>query len=441
MRSSLESTKRFNELLEESTNRMSSLYLSGSFRDIYPATMFSSSYFNRFINNLIVNDLKKIMKKSGYTLDEMFSKHDSDENTHEYMEQMKEVYETNKSLNHKLAKIALNIQRKKYPGLNNPKPALEFKDTIAGYSKEYLRDMEEYQRKYGGQFFSPSAISRAGSNTMAMRLFAYGNNLPSPPKKAMYAISLLHPLTDDYMDKSIIDKQVITGISQKLAHIDVPTSNPYEGLIYDLIDDLFEDYPPGDYPVLSHILENLHNEQIRSLKQKDMKIDLEDIVDISLRKGGLSTLAAGHIALGGLTERQFKFFYEIGGLFQLIDDFSDTAEDIGDGVNTIWTSDILRGKKCDKSLYQTLGLHKDILERTKKEYALDFARPNFAVNLYEHGFKMLALRGFYVNENYFEKSAQKLVKKTLPLNYNKVRSLMLYLHPRINGVLTESSLD
>ncbi len=433
----LRSSSRFDELIAESTDRMASIYFGEISKDVYIQTMFSSSSFDRFLNNLMGHDIKRIVSKTGHTLEEMISGSEQGDNT-ERVEQIKRAYDGDKSLSHRLARIALRIQRKRQPILNRSEEILQFKDRVSGYSREYLKDVERYKEVYGEQFFSLSAISRAGANVMAMRLFAQGNDLPQPPKKAMYAIALLHPLTDDYMDQGFVDSKIVQGISQKLAEVDVTTSNPYEKLVYDLIDDLFEDYPREEHPILPHILESLHQEQIRSLKQKDNGISREDIVDISLRKGGLSTLAAGYIALGGLTERQFKFFYELGALFQFIDDSADTTEDINDGVSTIWTSPILSGKDCDETLSRILGLHQHIRNQAR-DYVKDFTHPTLATTLYDKGFRALMLRGFFVNEEHFSTDTRDLVRRTLPAKYEEVKSLILYLHPRINGILAESS--
>lgn len=424
---------RFTELLESSTHQMASEYLGEINIESYPKTMFSSSRLDRLLNNLIGQDIKRLMKLTGCTLDDLISCNEDENKTAAVIKKIKEAYDQNKSPSHILGKIALKIQEKRQPIKDRLEKILMLKEKITSNTKEYHQDIEEYKQKYGEQFFSSSAISRAGSNVMAMRLFAQGNDLPTPPKKAMYAIALLHPITDDYLDQGLVNTGIVNGISQKLENMAVQTTNPYEKLVYDLIEDLFKDYPQKEHPILTQILKQLHGEQIRSLEQKSERIDMEKIIDISLRKGGLSTLAAGYIALGKLTERQFKFFYELGALFQFIDDSADTQEDKQDKVKTIWTSAMLKGNKCDQAFYRTLGLHEHILGRAKSDYALDFTYPDFATTLYEQGFRMLMLRGFFINENEFEEETKNKIKQTLPADYKKIQSLMLYLHPVING--------
>jgi len=436
------SVKRFDELLEESTRKMGLVYFENYNEKVYKETMFASSFFDRFLNNIIGYDLKRIMKKTGHTLDEILSGYGPNDHSTKTIEEIKEAANADKSVIRFMSKLALKIQKLRQPIFNRLDQILQFKETVSQCSWDYIEGMKAYQENYGKELFSSSAISRAGSNVLAMRLFAEGNDLPCPPNKAMYAIALLHPLTDDYMDRKAVDStKLVEGIDKKLAGLNVLTDNPYEKIVYDLIDDIFEDYSKENHPVMLHILEELHREQIRSLNQKDSKISAQDIIDISLHKGGLSTLSAAYIALGGLTERQFKFFYELGALFQFIDDSADTQEDINDDVRTIWTSKMLQDQPCDEPFFRVLQLHKYIQHQSVTDYTKDFTYPHFVNTLYNVGFKALMLRGYYVNEEQFSPHVKKMIKDTVPVDYEEMKSTILYLHPRISGELYSSTLE
>lgn len=241
-------------------------------------------------------------------------------------------------------------------------------------------------------------------------------------------------MTDDYFDRGMIGREVVEGIARKLEGIDVKARNPYENAVYELIDDIFTDYPQDKHPALAQILKKLHAEQVQSMRQKSQNLPFRDIVDISVRKGGLSVLSAAYIALGGLTERQMDFFYHGGAVFQFIDDLLDVEEDVRDGIQTIWTSRLKAGEPFDEQFHRVLQLQKYACTRMPGNVA-DFAHPELVSKLYDVAFKGLMLRGYFVNEERFSVAARKEVTMTLPISDSDVRPAILYMHSKVHGQL------
>lgn len=426
------SISEFETIIKESTNRLQKVYFQEfNTKDVFN-DLFSFSSLSRFTNNIIALDLKQMGRKVGFSYNYDFSLANKAQEAEEMSKKMEHIYATKKSFLHLFSKYLLRKKQEKYNfSQANLNQVNTFKDKVISYQNDFAKDMIDYQKRYGVELFSESAIERAGKNVMSMCLFADSNNLPKPPKRAMNALALLHPLTDDFMDADLVDKRVVQGISDCVEGKTPITDNKYENLIYTLIEDMFSDFPADKYPIYQDTIRKLHQEQINSLQQKDPFISTEDIVNISLVKGGLSTVAAGYISLGNLTKNQLKFFYEAGGLFQFIDDLGDINKDIDEGVRTIWTERVIDNVKCDEPFYRTAKVHNHIMYEQFPIYSDDFIHGDMVKILYDIGYRMLMSRGYFVHENYFNRQLKKEIKSHAPINYNELGRVMNFFDKQI----------
>jgi len=380
----------------------------------------NASPFDRLLNGLILKDAMRTLNSAGYSLENI-----STLNLRE-LEHLASVLEDSQaklSPARYLAWVAMKVQKVRYGnGITIESDGSHC--VVVKYSEDCAEGMREREKKYGHELFTPAVVARASYNVMAMRLFAQANGKPCPPNDAMYALALLHPLTDDCFDKGTADRQTVSGITRKLQGMDVPARNRSEAAIYGLVNDMYAAYPASEHPTLVHILQRLHGAQIKAEEQKNPAIADERIVDLSFEKGGLSLLAMGYIAFGGLTWKEAAFFYEGGTVFQLIDDLNDLAEDMADGVNTLWTRASMQGKPLDEPFNAMLHLQNAVTARLPENTA-GFANQTLANRIYTGGFTALAMAGYFANEQRFTPGFREDMAGKVPLNYNLLRQLAL----------------
>ena len=80
---------------------------------------------------------------------------------------------------------------------------------------------------------------------------------------------------------------------------------------------------------------NVHIAQKDSLKQFDQNISKEEILDITLRKGGYSLLMCRHYIDLPVSNELNEAWYQLGGIIQITNDLYDIHKDLQDGIHTL----------------------------------------------------------------------------------------------------------
>jgi len=265
------------------------------------------------------------------------------------------------------------------------------------YAQEYYADVEEYQRKYGGEYFTEVAVARGAINVISMRIFAEldGKNVLAPQRHAMNAIALLHPVTDEVIDSGNFDPRTMKKLSDLLEGRSVEGNSPYEKLVFDLVGFIYKAYPPAEHPLLDWSLRSMHELQLKSTQQKG-DLPLEAVLHTSFFKGGLATLIAGYLSVGQLSHEQQAFFFKSGCAFQLLDDLSDIEQDRKDGISTVWTK-ALREKKGVRDPMKRLLQMERAFEDEMKTWHDGSKGLEKMKAIYPFGFKATLVKAFTKN--------------------------------------------
>jgi len=217
-------------------------------------------------------------------------------------------------------------------------------DRIASFGNDFRVDFEKYKQQYGAQYFSEDAFTRSVSTVTGIRFFAsvVGSN---PPIRALNAIALLHPITDDLIDNGLFPKKSLQKLIRLLdGDQSVLAENEVERVVFGLVNDIYINFTEKEHPFLHWAIRRLNAEQIRSSSAQVKGAKTEALLDVAFKKGGLSMVVASYIAYGGLSLKEFEYFFKQVAIFQLMDDFSDIYKDIDEGVETIWTQEVTNGK-------------------------------------------------------------------------------------------------
>lgn len=164
---------------------------------------------------------------------------------------------------------------------------------------------------------------------------------------AMFAYSMLYPLTDNYLDNPDISmsekKSFNDRFYQKIRNnIDQP-ANDEEIRIFSMIDLIDADFPRDKYPNVFKGLLAILDGQKKSLEQhKSNNLNDTDLLHYTFYKGGASVLADAYLVRGELSENEASFAYGYGIILQLADDLQDITEDLKNHHDTPYNQGSLR---------------------------------------------------------------------------------------------------
>lgn len=290
--------------------------------------------------------------------------------------------------------------------------------------REFRQDVDEYRKMYGGTFFNDDAVARGAVNSLSMKIFSYFNSKqPVPNRKAVNAIALLHPLTDVAIDRGLVKPSTLAKLGRLLefGEHQQPDSD-YERILFDLVQWIFDAFPKAQHPFLHQSLLDMHEVQIRSMSQTK-EISPEELLDITFLKGGLSTLIAGYLALGELTEKQAQFFFQGGGIGQIMDDLHDISTDLEENVGTVWTRRIRQNESLGPVLEKFLRME-SVFESDLPNLTSDFGSPKQFAGIYKFAFKFNLMRALAKNRKYFTRKDLSPVAGHLPVGVNTLKSFM-----------------
>ncbi len=272
---------------------------------------------------------------------------------------------------------------------------------------------------------SIASVYQALRNVWIMNTLQFYLGIKAAHTDAIFGYSMVYPYLDNVLDdagRSISDK---LGLVLKLrAWLEGEEESPatlQEEKLQALIALVEGQYPRSEFPGVYRSMLSIYNGQIKSLMQQrgSEAADREDILSISLEKGGTSVLADGYLVAGELTPRQEDFCFGFGVFLQFADDLQDIAEDL---ENDHWTlfSQKAGHSPLDPLVYKLLRYMSIILEHKldgsiPHEKALkDMIRPNctlmFMESVGKHG-------------GYFSRHCVRRFQRAFPVKFGYLRKM------------------
>jgi hypothetical protein len=157
-----------------------------------------------------------------------------------------------------------------------------------------------------------------------------------------FGYSLLYPYTDNYLDDpTVLPKtklDFVRALGRRLAGENGQVLIPAISKPFELIGKIEGEYPRQGYPEVFGSLLAIHDAQVRALRQQNSRsLTAQDVLEISVEKGGTSVLADAYMASGVLEEGVEDFAFGFGVCLQLMDDLQDLEEDLRRGHQTLMT--------------------------------------------------------------------------------------------------------
>ncbi len=224
--------------------------------------------------------------------------------------------------------------------------------------------------------------------------------LPEDLREVMFAASAIHPAQDDFIDRNQVTEEMIIQMEKKIKGEEISSEFEDVNAVFRLIDIIYSKYPVSSHPELVEILLKLHEWQINSLDQQSRNLAEEDIIKISLNKGGYAFAFYGYVALGELDKMAFRHFFGMGAIFQLMDDLHDIEIDLQENINTIWSKRIKEDGDLEEALYGLVGVQQNFEQMTTLIPSLK--RPVFFRRMELFAVRLDFLKFYLINLNYFK---------------------------------------
>lgn len=210
------------------------------------------------------------------------------------------------------------------------------KESFFKSTKAFISRCREYDK-----FIKFEDIGQALRNVWIVNIFQRIIGQEVEFSKSIFAYSMLYPYTDNFLDDVKISnedkKKFNFKLQRRLNGEFIKWENENERKIFDMVGYIEEQYNRSKYEDVYNALLSIHKAQEKSLNQQD-KISSpyeNDILGISIEKGGTSVLVDAYLINGVLSSDEQKFAYKYGFLLQICDDLQDVCEDIKNRHTTI----------------------------------------------------------------------------------------------------------
>jgi hypothetical protein len=202
---------------------------------------------------------------------------------------------------------------------------------------------------------------------------------------AIFAYSMLYPITDNYLDDPqnscedihLFNQHFGTWLGGGIAE----PENDQEMIVIKLIRMIEDQFPRAIYPQVYEALLSIFRAQADStkLQKKGSILDLDELIRITMRKGGTSVLADGFLAAGTLTEAQMRTIFDYGCFAQLMDDQEDVDDDLHSGSQTLFTRAAKVGKLDE--LMNRVFAYSNVILKELDDFMTERSTPLIQVSL------------------------------------------------------------
>ena len=312
------------------------------------------------------------------------------------------------------------------------------KDDFFNSTKSFIRMAKEFDKN-----LSYIDIGQATRNVWIVNILqaVFGEKVQM--SNAIFGYSMLYPYTDNYLDDTNIEDTEKEKFNYKLKkrldgeHIE--GDNFHEKSVYKLVSYIEEDYKRKDYDELYRALLSIHKGQIKSLKQQNApSIPYEeDILGISIEKGGASVLVDGFLTKGKLSKEEISFCIFYGFLLQLADDLQDVKIDIKNTHITIM-SQLAPKYMLDNIVNKLINFTVNLLEEEKC-----FKGENIPElkELIKTNCIMLVLFSVILNKEFFSDEYIRVIDEHLPFSIKYIENIKFKLRKKFKKIEFQDAIN
>lgn len=314
----------------------------------------------------------------------------------------------------------------------------EFKENFFDSTKTFIRKAKEFDKN-----LNYVDIGQAMRNVWIINLLQASFGEKVEFSKAILGYSMLYPYTDNYLDDIKIDinekKDFNHNLKKKLKGEVIESKNEYEKLVYKLVEYIEKTFERNKYNKLYEALLLIHEGQIKSLNQQEyISVPYENnILEISIEKGGSSVLVDGFLTKGKLNKDEISFCIFYGFLLQLADDLQDVKIDIANNHTTIM-SQLASRYKLDTIANKLINFTLTVLNDSTcfKGRNIMELKELIKINCI-----MLILFSVILSKEFFSIEYIKSIEEYLPFSIKYIEKIKYKLRKKVRKLKFEDALN
>lgn len=152
-------------------------------------------------------------------------------------------------------------------------------------------------------------------------------------RKALTFVSAITGLYDDFFDKAVPDLERIKKLSDPNQNVKGLTT--HESLFRELLLIALENI--YNVEASKENAREVYDNQVESLKQQTDWLKWEELLEISMNKGGASMLLYRSTLSAEISKEESDALFRIGGQLQVCNDIFDVVKDLKEGIRTVAT--------------------------------------------------------------------------------------------------------
>ncbi|MCF0147316.1 MAG: hypothetical protein HUJ77_02845 [Clostridium sp.] len=312
------------------------------------------------------------------------------------------------------------------------------KDDFFNSTKSFIREA-----KFFNESLSYMDIGQAIRNVWIVNILQASFGEKVKLSKAIFGYSMLYPYTDNYLDSvdinNIEKKDFNDRLKRRLKGERIKGKNSYEESVYKLVSKIEEDFEREKYSELYEALHSIHKGQIKSLKQQEgINIPYEeDILGISIEKGGSSVLVDGFLTKGKINKDEISFSIFYGFMLQLADDLQDVKADIDNSHTTIM-SQLAPNYNLDNIVNKLINFTVNLLE---EENCFKGENIPELKELIKTNCIMLILFSVILSKEFFSSQYIKIIDEYIPFSIKYIENIKFKVRKKFKKIEFEEAVN
>lgn len=250
---------------------------------------------------------------------------------------------------------------------------------------------------------------------------------------SVFGYSMLYPYTDNYLDDADLSTETKEAfnewLSLRLRGTSEAGSNSHHHAVSRLVAKIEDEHDRSKAARVFQSLLAIHDAQHDSLQQQTRaNLGEEELLEMSIRKGGTSVLADGYLVNPAISAEEASFFFGYGVFLQLLDDLQDVVRDQHCQHSTLFT----RVSKCDKSLDALTSRVYHFMQQVLQNM-VQFSSHSFGpiVELIEKNCSLLMLQSIARHHQHFTPDFLRHWDRFSPFEFEFLRSLPVRLQRQL----------
>ena len=275
---------------------------------------------------------------------------------------------------------------------------------------------------------------QAMRNVWIMNSLQFDLGLPVEHTDGIFAYSMVYPYLDNLLDDAGASESgklaIVARLRSWLEGSEQAAESPREEKLISLVRLIESRFPRSGFPGVYQSLLAIYNAQVKSLLQQRTGAapSPDDILSISLEKGGTSVLADGYLVAGALAPRDEEFCFGFGTFLQLADDLQDIAEDSCCGHRTLFSTGHAGREPLDATALRLESYLDAVLARSRREATPTRSALCDAIG---SGLALMFRESVGKQPDYFRRSFVRRARRTFPARFSYLRKLRRRLKDRL----------